>query len=80
MFTIPKRLRLYFRYDRKLLGKLAKAAYETVIESITQYNNKVMFTPGSIVAIQTFGDIINFHPHIHMLITDDTFGSDDTIP
>lgn len=78
VFTIPKRLRLYFRYDRKLLGKLAKAAYETVIESIPQYNNKVKFRPGAIVAIQTFGDIINFHPHVHMLVTDDVFGSDDT--
>ncbi len=73
VFTIPKRLRLYFRYDRKLLGKLAKAAYETVIESIPQLNKEVKFKPGAIVSIQTFGDLINFHPHIHMLLSDVAF-------
>lgn len=30
VFTIPKRLRVYFRFDRKLLGDLSKAAWETV--------------------------------------------------
>jgi hypothetical protein len=27
-------------------------------------------TPGVMAAIQTFGDRINFHPHIHVLITE----------
>jgi hypothetical protein len=30
VFTIPKRLRLYFRYDRSLLGALCQAAWRTV--------------------------------------------------
>jgi ribosomal protein S27E len=30
VFTIPRRLRVYFRYDRSLLGKLCHAAWETV--------------------------------------------------
>jgi len=30
VFTIPKRLRVFFRYNRRLLGKLCRAAYETV--------------------------------------------------
>ena len=30
VFTIPKRLRLYFRYDRSLLGTLCQAAWRTV--------------------------------------------------
>ena len=29
-FTIPKRLRIFFRYDRRLLGKLCRAAWKTV--------------------------------------------------
>ena len=32
VFTIPKRLRVYFRFDRSLLGKLCRAAYDTVRE------------------------------------------------
>ena len=27
-------------------------------------------TPGVIAAIQTFGDRINFHPHLHFLVTE----------
>ncbi|MBN1599992.1 MAG: transposase zinc-binding domain-containing protein [Chitinispirillaceae bacterium] len=30
VFTIPKRLRIFFRFDRSLLGKLCRAAWETV--------------------------------------------------
>ena len=30
VFTIPKRLRLYFRYDRRLLGDLCQAAWRSV--------------------------------------------------
>jgi hypothetical protein len=32
VFTIPKRLRVYFRFDRSLLGKLCRAAYDTVCD------------------------------------------------
>jgi hypothetical protein len=31
VFTIPKRLRIYFRIDRRLLGELCRAAARTVI-------------------------------------------------
>jgi hypothetical protein len=27
----------------------------------------------SIIAIQTYGDLVNFHPHLHALVTDGTF-------
>jgi hypothetical protein len=32
VFTVPKRLRLYFLYDRRLLGDLSRCAWETVRE------------------------------------------------
>ncbi|HZX47584.1 MAG TPA: transposase zinc-binding domain-containing protein [Nitrospirota bacterium] len=32
VFSIPKILRTYFRYNRKLLGRLSRCAYETVKE------------------------------------------------
>jgi hypothetical protein len=32
VFTIPKRFRIFFKYDRKLLGKLAGVSWETVRE------------------------------------------------
>jgi hypothetical protein len=32
VFTIPKRLRIYCRYDRSLLGELARAAWQATVE------------------------------------------------
>jgi len=71
VFTIPKRLRIYFRYDRTLLGKLAHAAWETVrdvfLEEVGDTDTDIVF-PAMVAGIQTFGDLINFHPHIHSIV------------
>ncbi|MBD3239869.1 MAG: hypothetical protein GF331_04735, partial [Chitinivibrionales bacterium] len=32
VLTVPKRLRVYFRYDRSLLGKMCQAAYGAVCD------------------------------------------------
>ncbi len=29
--------------------------------------------PGAVVAIQTFGDFLGFHPHLHILVSDGSF-------
>jgi hypothetical protein len=69
VFTIPKRLRIYFRYNRALLGKLAQAAWETVRNVFVEEvgcDDDVF--PAMIAGIQTSGDLINFHPHIHAIV------------
>ncbi len=73
VFTIPKRLRIYFRYDRKLLGKLAKASWETVRDVYLEEVGCEDAFVAMIAGIQTFGDIINFHPHTHALVPDGVF-------
>ncbi|MHC4588814.1 MAG: hypothetical protein ACYTAQ_05625 [Planctomycetota bacterium] len=32
VFTVPKRLRIFFRFDRRLLGELPRLAWQTVLE------------------------------------------------
>ena len=32
--------------------------------------------PGAVVAIQTFGDLLSYHPYLHILITDGCFRGD----
>jgi hypothetical protein len=59
VFTIPKCLRIYFRFDRKLLGLLCRAAYETVKKSFTYSVGDDILVPGMVASIQTFGDSIN---------------------
>src|SRR4030043_878395 len=69
VFTIPKILRVFFKYNRQLLGELCRCA----LRSLTRYFEIVAgseLMPGVIAAIQTFGARINFHPHLHFLVTE----------
>ncbi len=69
VWTIPRVLRPAFRKDRKLLGTLSRCAWI----SLRQYAQALLgegFVPGAVVAIQTYGDELNPHEHIHMLASD----------
>jgi hypothetical protein len=69
VFTIPRMLRIFFKYNRRLLGQLCLSA----LRSLTCYFAAVTgseLMPGVIAAIQTFGARINFHPHLHFLATE----------
>jgi hypothetical protein len=62
-------LRIFFKYNRRLLGELCRCA----LRSLTRYfevttGSELM--PGVIAAIQTFGNRINLHPHLHFLVTE----------
>jgi hypothetical protein len=73
VFTLPKMFRPYFRYDRDLLKKLCLA----VRESLRLYFREHLSLPegevGLVMVIHTFGDYLNFHPHIHVLTADGLF-------
>jgi hypothetical protein len=84
VFTVPKRLRVFFRFDRALLGDMARLAWETVLEvyratlgrlpaatAAAQAGDDLL--PGALAGIQTFGELIHWHPHIHALVTDGAF-------
>jgi ribosomal protein S27E len=64
VFIILKILRVFFKFKRRLLGDLCRCA----LRALTRYFELVTgsaLMPGVIAAIQTFGDRINFHPHLH---------------
>jgi ribosomal protein S27E len=69
VFTIPKMLRLFFRFKRKLLNSLCLSAVRTLVKFLHTATGLELM-PGVVAVIQTFGDRINFHPHIHVLITE----------
>ena len=73
VFTVPKMLRPHFRFDRKLLGKLSRCAYQCLKEFFCKTLNTKEGVPGVVISIQTFGDLVNFHPHLHCLVTDGCF-------
>ncbi len=78
VFTIPKRLRIYCRHDRGLLGQLAQAAWSTVAEVYRDGLQRQDVTPGMVAGIQTFGELVTFHPHMHAIATDGAFTADGT--
>jgi hypothetical protein len=78
VFTIPKRLRIYFRFERRLLGHLCRAAARTVITVYRAASGRLDAVPGMVGAIQTFGQLIHAHPHIHALVTEGVFLPDGT--
>jgi len=73
VFTIPKRLRIYFRFDRRLLGLLCQAAWAVVKTVLQSVSGRPDAAAGMIGAIQTFGDLIHWHPHIHALVAEGVF-------
>jgi len=69
VFTIPKRLRVFFKFKRRLLGELCRLA----LRALSRYFELVAgseLMPGVVAAIQTFGDRMNLHPHLHFLVTE----------
>jgi hypothetical protein len=73
VFTVPRRLRVYFRYDRSLLGKLCRAAYGTVCDVYGLDHDAGNGVPAMVSAVQTFGDMMNFNPHVHSLVAEGVF-------
>jgi len=69
VFTIPKMLRIFFRYNRSLLSLLCLCGREALVKYFKATTRKEI-TPGIIAVIQSFGSRMNFHPHLHFLITE----------
>lgn len=74
VFSIPKRLRPYFRYNRSLCDILFKAAWRSIQEALgTQ-----AATPALVLTLQTAGETLNWNPHLHGMIADGVFSEDGT--
>ena len=74
VFTVPKMLRVSFRKDRRLLGKLSQRAADALKTRFHAACKDLMAVPGILIAIPTYGDLGNFHPHLHALVTDGALG------
>jgi hypothetical protein len=69
VFVIPKMLRPYFLHHRELLGGLARAGGETVLELMIAAVGEATFRPGMVAVVQTAGDMANWHPHAHAIVS-----------
>jgi hypothetical protein len=73
VFSIPKILRKFFLYDRKLLGKLSQCTAKSLTKFFKITLGKRTGIPGVVMAIQSFGDYARWHPHLHALVADGLF-------
>ena len=78
--TIPKMLRLCFKYGRKLLGLLSQCFYASVKELFQDAAGDRRSVPGMIASLQSYGDDpTRFHPHLHSLVTDGLVSADGSL-
>ena len=69
VFTIPKRLRTYFKFNRKLHKLLYASAWGAWKRYVRE---KLPGSTGAVMALHTAGEELKFHPHIHAIVIDGT--------
>ena len=60
-------LRPYFMHHRELLADLARLAFETIQQLMADASGDENARPGVVAVPQTFGSVLNVHPHVHCL-------------
>jgi len=75
---MPKRGRAYCLYRRRLLGEIARVAARTVTAAIRALTGERDLAVGIVACLQTHGLRTNWHPHLHLLVTDGGFRPDGT--
>jgi hypothetical protein len=78
VFTIPRAIRGLFARDRRLLSLLSQTAYDSILRVFRSALEEKSARPGVVASIQTFGDLLAFHPHLHLLVTEGAFLPDGT--
>jgi hypothetical protein len=73
VFTLPKILRIHFKYNRTLLSKLCYCAKRSLVTYLKTALNTKAGQLAAVTAIQTFGDYGRWHPHLHLLVADGLF-------
>ena len=66
-FTITRMLRPYLLHHRELLGRLCQASWQVVRELMRVATGERHLQPGMVAVMQTSGDLLRWHPHIHAI-------------
>ena len=78
VLSVPKRLRAYCLHRRRLLGEIARVAARTVTAAIRILTGERDLAVGIVAWLQTHGFRANWHPPLHLLVTDGGFRTDGT--
>jgi len=75
VLTMPRLLRGIFRRRRELLLDLSQCSAEALSEYLRREVG-VDTRPGIVVSVASAGDLLQWHPHGHILVTDGAFSDD----
>jgi hypothetical protein len=73
VLAITRMLRPYFQRHRWLLKRLCALAHESLAEYLRTALECPKGVPGIIMTLHTFGEYLDFQPHIHALVADGLF-------
>ena len=82
VFTLPKLLRVYFKYDRNLFEEVSRIIF-TIIHDYYTETVQTAVKIGAVVSYQSFGDLMRWNPHFHCIVLEggiDEAGSFHHIP
>jgi len=69
VFTVPRVLRGGFMRERRLLGELVRTAYDVTRRFLAaQFPGVKRAVPYFVGAVETWGSVVNLHPHAHALM------------
>ena len=74
----PKRLRVYFQYDDDLFRAFSNIVYEVLTEWMQTVLGEPEARPAMVACDQTFGTLLDWHPHLHSMISHGVFRPDGT--
>ena len=64
VFTLPKLLRLYFKYDRNLFQDVSRIIF-SIIQDFYNEAAPIAVKTAAVVSYQSFGDLMRWNPHYH---------------
>jgi hypothetical protein len=68
VLSLPRRLRPFFRRRRRLT-RLAHLAYETLMELLRAAAGTHTAVPGAVACLQSAGNLLDWPPRVHLLIS-----------
>ena len=61
---MPRAFQPFFRHDRRLFAEVSRLIYRIIDEFYAEAAGRPLLT-GTIIAYQTFGDMLRWNPHFH---------------
>jgi len=77
VFTIPKALRIFFKYDRSLFSEISRLIYNLVTEYYAERHGESI-TTGAVVSYQSAGDSLRWNAHWHCIIMEGGLDDEDS--